>query len=193
MGKRIIRQLNYGWLVGIVFLGGCGGLGMPFPEDNPSVPIIAVPPPPAPPPPSPTAPPSGDGSENNGQWANTYKENQQVEKVPPASPTVIALLNQAQNKEQAGQLNEAAAALERAMRVEPRNGILWYRLALLRLKQQKPKEAIQLALKSISLSKNNKRVVASDWRIIYEARLRLGDKAGAEKALNKAREFGADL
>ncbi len=79
------------------------------------------------------------------------------------------------------------------MRVEPRNGILWYRLALLRLKQQKPKEAIQLALKSISLSKNNKRVVASDWRIIYEARLKLGDNAGAEKALNKAREFGADL
>lgn len=192
MGKRIIRQLNHGWLVSMVFLAGCGGLGMPFPEDNPSVPIVAVPPPPAPLPP--TASPPGEGSENNGNWANTYKENQQVEKTPRASsPTVIALLNQAQNKEQAGQLNEAAAALERAMRVEPRNGILWYRLALLRLKQQKPKEAIQLALKSISLSNNNKRVVASDWRIIYEARLKLGDKAGAEKALNKAREFGADL
>lgn len=187
MGKRFIRKLSQGWLLWMVFLGGCGGLGLPFPEDNPTISTVETPPPPPPP----SVP--GNVPKNNGQWANTYQENQQVEKTPPASPTVIALLNQAQAREQSGKLNEASAALERAMRVEPRNGILWYRLALLRLKQQKPKEAIQLALKSISLSKNNKRVVASDWRIIYEARLKLGDNAGAEKALNKAREFGADL
>ncbi|WP_455212818.1 tetratricopeptide repeat protein, partial [Kaarinaea lacus] len=53
----------------------------------------------------------------------------------PTSGTVLALLSQAKEQEKAGNPEKAAAVLERALRIEPNNPQLWYRLALLRLQQ----------------------------------------------------------
>ena len=53
----------------------------------------------------------------------------QPKPVPPAaitsSPAVVALLRQAENQANSGDLGAAAASLERAIRIEPRNPLLW--------------------------------------------------------------------
>jgi Tfp pilus assembly protein PilF len=48
--------------------------------------------------------------------------------VPPApsqNPAVVALFEQARSQSSAGQGEAAGASLERALRIEPRNPLLW--------------------------------------------------------------------
>jgi hypothetical protein len=45
------------------------------------------------------------------------------------------LLDTAEQRASAGHLDSAAATLERALRLEPQNPLLWHRLARLRLQQ----------------------------------------------------------
>ena len=65
----------------------------------------------------------------------------------PASPAVVALLEQAAAAEAGGSLEGAAARVERALRIDPRNGLAWCRLAELRLRQQRLPEAEAAARK----------------------------------------------
>jgi tetratricopeptide (TPR) repeat protein len=113
--------------------------------------------------------------------------------VPPAvtttSPAVVALLGQAENQANNGDLPAAAATLERAIRIEPRNPLLWYHLATVRLAQQEAGQAEQLAAKSNSLAAGNRVQQSRNWRLIARARQALGDAAGAGAAERRAREL----
>jgi tetratricopeptide (TPR) repeat protein len=73
----------------------------------------------------------------------------------PTSGTVLALLTQAKQQEKSGNPEKAAAVLERALRIEPNNPQLWYRLALLRLQQGKLDLAKSLAAKSSALAQGD--------------------------------------
>ncbi len=73
----------------------------------------------------------------------------------PTSGTVLALLSQAKEQEKAGNPEKAAAVLERALRIEPKNPQLWYRLALLRLEQGQLDLAKSLAAKSSALAQGD--------------------------------------
>ena len=109
----------------------------------------------------------------------------------PSSPAVVALLGQAEDQANNGDLEAAAASLERAIRIEPRNPLLWYHLATVRLAQQEAAQAEQLAVKSNSLSAGNRVQQSRNWRLIARARQALGDAAGARTAERRARELEA--
>lgn len=98
------------------------------------------------------------------------------------SKTVLALLDSAQASAKAGQLHNAEAQLERALRIEPRNAVLWYYMAKLRLHQNRLAEAAGLAAKSNSLAGKDRKLRADNWRIIAHARNQQGDVAGAQQA-----------
>lgn len=103
-----------------------------------------------------------------------------------ASPAVVALMDEAQTARQTGNLEGAAAALERALRMQPRNALLWHRLAELRLQQEKPQMALDLALKSKLLAGSGHDLVQKNWALIATAKHLLGDETGATAAENQA-------
>lgn len=106
-----------------------------------------------------------------------------------ASPPVLALLTEAQNNHYAGKTEVAVAALERALRIEPRNPGLFYRLSALRLQQEQPHLAEELAKKALSLAGQDARLKRHCWLLIENARRKRGDLAGAEEAQRNAQAF----
>ena len=125
--------------------------------------------------------------------AETYPTAPQRDAVTSAPATgssaVVALLDRADQQHRGGDLDAAAASLERALRIEPRNALLWHRLARVRLEQGQPDQTVQLAAKSNSLAGGDTRLQASNWRLIASARKAQGDTAGARNAEQKARHF----
>ncbi|MCY4453996.1 MAG: tetratricopeptide repeat protein [Immundisolibacterales bacterium] len=102
------------------------------------------------------------------------------------SATVLALLASAREAREAGRYGRAAAALERALKVEPRNPRLWHRLALVRFRQGRPADAAALALRSLSLTGDDADLESRNLRLIAAARHALGDEEGAREALRRA-------
>ena len=90
----------------------------------------------------------------------------------------------------AGRLANAAASLERALRIEPRNPRLWRELALVRLKQGDYVQAESVAARSNSWAGNDNTLRAENWRLIAQAREARGDADGAQKALDTAGKIG---
>lgn len=113
------------------------------------------------------------------------------EPLPVASDNnaVVALVRNARDEASAGRLNAAAAQIERALRIEPRNPSLWHELARLRLHEGQFDQAAQFATKSNSLATDNAPLRASNWRLIGQARTQSGDQAGAELAFARAAEI----
>ena len=87
-------------------------------------------------------------------------------------PAVLALLSEATKQENSGDLEVAAAKLERALRIEPRNAVLWHHLAAVRLRQGQTQLAVSLAQKSNSFAAHDSELVERNQRIIEQARLR---------------------
>jgi predicted Zn-dependent protease len=106
-------------------------------------------------------------------------------------PAVVALLDQAEQQANAGELEPAAASLERAIRIDPRNPVLWYHLATVRLSQGESSQAEQLAAKSNSLAAGNQVQQARNWRLIAQARREQNNTSGAADAERRARELDA--
>ena len=94
----------------------------------------------------------------------------------PTSGTVLALLSQAKEQEKAGNPEKAAAVLERALRIEPRNAELWYRLALLRLEQGQLDLAKSFAAKSSALAQGNEELQLKNRTIIEQVELLQGTR-----------------
>lgn len=102
-----------------------------------------------------------------------------------ANPAVVSLLNTASAQSRAGDQARAAATLERAIAIEPKNAWLWHRLADTRLKEGRLDQAVELAAKSNSLS-DDRGLQADNWKLIAEVRRRLGDVGGAAAAESQA-------
>ncbi len=103
-----------------------------------------------------------------------------------ASGAVVALADSARADAAAGNYTGASAALERALRIEPRNPRLWHELAQLKLKQGDASQAANMAARSNSWAGADKVLRAANWRIIGEAKRALGDETGANAAFDKA-------
>jgi predicted Zn-dependent protease len=144
------------------FLAACAGQP-PAPVSSPS-PSAAQPPPPAAEPAKPTA--------------------------PSGNVAVASLVQSARADTAAGRLGNAAATLERALRIEPRNPRLLQELALVRLKQGEYGQAEQIALKANSFAGSDSALRAENWRLIAQAREARGDSQGAQAALETAARIG---
>ena len=99
---------------------------------------------------------------------------------------VAALIETAREAEEARRYGRAAALLERALRVDPRDPRLWARLASVRHGQGRHAEAEALALRSLSLRSGDRGLDAGSWRIVAAARRARGDEEGAREALRRA-------
>ncbi len=113
------------------------------------------------------------------------------EQAPPVSQNaaVVALVASAHADFRAGRMAHAAAALERALNIEPRNAALWHELARLRLAEGQYGQAETLAKKSSTWAGEDKRLRAANWRVIGEARAYRGDSRGALDAYTRAAEL----
>jgi len=94
----------------------------------------------------------------------------------PASQNlaVAGLMESARADAGAGRLANAAASLERALRIEPRNPRLWHELARVRLQQGDYAQAESMAARSNSWVGGDSRLQAENRRIIAQARERAG-------------------
>jgi len=109
------------------------------------------------------------------------KDNEQPLSSPPTysneatttSRTVLALLDQASKQEQSGSPEKAAATLERALRIEPRNARLWHRLAIIRFAQGKYTLAESLAAKSSTLAQGDWYLKQKNAELIDQVRQHL--------------------
>jgi cytochrome c-type biogenesis protein CcmH/NrfG len=72
----------------------------------------------------------------------------------------------------AGRLPNAAATLERALRIEPRNARLWHELGQVRLRQRDYAQAESLAARSNTLAGSDAELRAANQRLIDDARAR---------------------
>ena len=102
------------------------------------------------------------------------------------SAAVVALLESARVAEESREYGRAASALERALKVEPRNAGLWHRLAMVRYRQGRHGEVEALARRSLSLAPGDPELASRNWRVIAAARGSRGDEEGALEALRRA-------
>ena len=112
--------------------------------------------------------------------------------VVPASPphkesvAVAGVMDTARSEAAAGNLANAAASLERAIRIEPRNPRLWHELARVRLKQGQYAQAESVAARSNSWAGDDRSLRAENWRLIAESRRARGDDEGARAATDSS-------
>ncbi|MCY1303874.1 hypothetical protein D9M70_536020 [compost metagenome] len=100
---------------------------------------------------------------------------------------VLALLTTAQQQQGGGDLNGAAASLERAQRIAPREPQVLYKLAQVRLAQGDAPQAEQLARRGLSYASGRPTLQASLWELIAQSRERQGDPTGAAQARQNAK------
>lgn len=105
------------------------------------------------------------------------------------SPAVVALLSDADRSRSAGDLDAAVMAMERALRIDSRNPTLTYKLAQLRIKQNKPQLAEELAGKAALLAGSDLDLKRKSWMLIAEARRMQQNLQGAKEAKIKAESF----
>ena len=103
------------------------------------------------------------------------------------SPVVRRLLATAEQHRSAGKIDNAVSSLERALRIEPRNAMLWSRLADIRYAQQDYQQAVQLAAKSNTLTGANLQLRRQNWYLMANAHQALGNYEAAQKFRDKLR------
>ncbi len=203
----MIRQGSLLGLLGCLLLAGCAApsgriapvesrsinapvptVPTPTPVATPSDPAVTVTVLPAPEPASGTPRPLPSGASS----ATPTPPPQQLALATPVTKTdaVDGILRDVRRHWAAGQHEQAAAGLERALRIEPSNAYLWQHLAAVRLDQGKSQQAEQFAAKSNSVAGDSAPLRLRNWRIIAEARRLGGDIAGAREAEARASTYG---
>lgn len=89
--------------------------------------------------------------------------------IPPVSPASQTLLNESRSHSAAGRYPQAAASIERAIRIEPRQPVLWLELGNIRLKEGDYIQAESLGRKALSLSAGDAALSARAQQLINAA------------------------
>ena len=111
---------------------------------------------------------------------------------PPArefhlGPASTALVSQAHKQAATGDFGLAAATIERAMRIEPDNPLLWIELGRVRLTAGDNSQAESMGRKALASATGDPRAQASAWRLIADSLRALGrndEAAVADKRAN---------
>ena len=110
-------------------------------------------------------------------------------RTPPAalSPASRALVSQAQAQRQKGDLPGATVSLERALRIEPNNPLLWIEMGRLRMDQRNYAQAENMGRKALAMSVGDDRTQAAAWQLVGDS-LKARDKnPQAQAAYDKAK------
>lgn len=97
---------------------------------------------------------------------NAQREGRETAVIPSASSV---LLEQGQAARAAGNYPEAASSIERALRIDPGNAVLWLELGEVRMAEGNYQQAEALARKSVSLTASDRATRAAATRLIVEA------------------------
>ncbi len=98
---------------------------------------------------------------------------------PSPDQATLALLNQSERAAASGELDEAIAYAERAVRIDSRRADLWTGLARLELANEDPNTAIRYARKALSLAGSRADWQRDAWLVIADAKDALGESAEA--------------
>jgi predicted Zn-dependent protease len=102
------------------------------------------------------------------------------------SPASKALVAQAQAQSNAGNDALAAATIERALRIESDNPLLWIELAKIRQNEGNAAQAENMARKALAMSSGDNKTQAAAWRVIAESFRARGRNPEARDADAKA-------
>ena len=106
-------------------------------------------------------------------------------------PAAGALVNQAHVQASGGDYGQAAVTLERAVRIEPDNPLVWIELGRVRLGENNAVQADVLARKALALATGDTSAQASAWRLIAAAARAGGRTADAYDADRRAEGLSA--
>ena len=116
----------------------------------------------------------------------------EAEPAPPRAPprtreyqlgaATRSLVTQAQSQAAAGNFPVAAASIERALRIEPSNPLLWIELGKIRQAEGNFPQAEGMGRKALSLAIGDARAQASAWRLIAESLRARGRVQQAQEA-----------
>jgi Tfp pilus assembly protein PilF len=109
------------------------------------------------------------------------------EAVPQPKPHTLSaatksLVTQANAQLAAGNDALAASTLERALRIEPNNPLLWIEMAKLRQEEGNAAQAENLAKKALAMATGDARAQASAWRVMADAYRARGRNPEAREA-----------
>jgi tetratricopeptide (TPR) repeat protein len=96
-------------------------------------------------------------------------------------------VGQAQVQLQSGNHALAAASLERALRIEPDNPLLWIELGNVRQAEGNYVQAENMGRRALSLS-NAPRANSAAWRLIAESLRARGRNGEAQEAMSRAED-----
>ena len=144
----------------------------------------------------PAPPPSGQQpSETTPEQQPGQPPSTTPEPTPPPAPVVReptlgaasrALVGQAQTQMATKNYVVAASSIERALRIEPDNPLLWIELGKVRLAEGNYVQAENMARKAVSMSVNAPRAQSSAWRLIAESYRARGKNIEAQEAQSRA-------
>lgn len=131
----------------------------------PEPPVEVIPPPPPPPRERPKAPPAQLGAASK------------------------SLVSQAQAQRKRGDLPGATVSLERALRIEPNNPLLWIEMGRLRMDQRNYAQAESMGRKAISMAPGDTRTQSSAWLLVADSLKARGKNLEAQEAIEKSRQL----
>ena len=111
--------------------------------------------------------------------------------APPArqfhlGPAADALVAQAHTQAGAGEYAAAGATLERALRIEPDNPLLWVELGRVQMEEGNAGQADSMGRKALALATGDPSAQASAWRLIADSLHARGRTADAQEAEQRA-------
>jgi tetratricopeptide (TPR) repeat protein len=144
----------------------------------------------------PTPPPSETGTPvetQPGSPPSTVEEPQPlpepVSREPVLGPASRALVDQARVQLAAKNYAVAAGSIERALRIEPDNALLWIELAKVRQAEGNYVQAENLARKAISMATQAPRAQSQAWQLVADTYRARGKNIEAQEAEAKAKSL----
>lgn len=146
----------------LLLLAGCVPPDFGTPDPAPRTPVPTQP---APPPVAVVSPVPAPPSVTPG----TAEPLPLQRSAPPVGSASQALLAQSRSYQASGDYGLAAASIERALRIEPRQPVLWLELGNIRLKEADYAQAESMGRKALSLSAGNAALTAQAEQLIAAA------------------------
>lgn len=109
-----------------------------------------------------------------------------VQVFPLQNPAVQQLTEEARRAEHAGDFDQAAVLLERALGIQPRDPELMQHMAEVQIQKREYEQALNFATRSYDIGPRVGELCARNWRTIGVAREYLGDQRGAREAEQRA-------
>ena len=134
------------------------------------------------------AAPSGDGTEVIAAPQPRLPAERPARRMAPPklSPATQALVTQATAQRKRGDMPGAAISLDRALRIEPSNPLLWIEMGKLRLDQRNYAQAESMGRKALSMSVGEGTTQAAAWTLIADSLQARGRNLQAQEAREKA-------